>query len=356
MSKLIILQTVVPDYRKKIFSYIRKQLENDFLLFCGDFYFEESIKSDSSINYTNKVKNHFFFNRKLLFQTGMWSHVVKKNIMILELNPRIISNWIILILRKILRKRTILWGHAWPRKGQQSKSDIVRNWMRNIADVVVVYTKTQAKELKIKMPGKTVLFAPNAVISSKEMKASNNSGLIKNIIYVGRLTEIKKPMLLVKAFHNILDKLPKDTKLIIVGEGKERNKIEIFINKSNLKDKVIFEGHLLEYERLKLLYNSSLVSISPGYVGLSITQSFGFGVPMLISQFENHSPELEAAIENKNSLFFKTDNMEDFGNKILLFFQEKEYWIGKRREICEHCKSNYSVELMARTFINIYKR
>lgn len=356
MSKLIILQTVVPDYRKKIFSYIKKQLENDFLLFCGDSYFEESIKSDNSINYTNRVKNHFFFNRKLLFQTGMWSHVVKKNVMILELNPRIISNWIILILRKILQKRTILWGHAWPRKGQQSKSDIVRNWMRNIADVVVVYTKTQAKELKKKMPRKTILFAPNAVISSNEMKASNNSGIIKNIIYVGRLTEFKKPMLLVKAFHNILDKLPEDTKLIIVGEGKERNKIEIFINKSNLKDKVIFEGHLLEYERLKQLYNSSLVSISPGYVGLSITQSFGFGVPMLISKHENHSPELEAAVENENSLFFKTDSVDNLGYQMLLFFRDKDYWMAQRKEICDFCKSNYSIELMANTFINILKK
>jgi len=356
MGELIILQTVVPDYRKKVFTYIRQQLKNDFLLFCGDYYFENSIKSDNSIDFTKKIRNCFFLKRKLLFQTGMWPYVFKKNVMVLEMNPRIISNWIILIIRRILGRKTILWGHAWPRKGKKSKSDIVRNWMRKWADIIIVYTKTQAIELEKKMPGKEILFAPNSVVSSNEMEVSKNNEPINNIIYVGRLTEHKKPLFLVKTFSKIIKQLPEDSKLIIVGEGNGMEKVRLYIKKNNLENKIVLLGHVSEYEVLKKLYDTSLLSVSPGYVGLSITQSFGFGVPMLISQFENHSPELEAAIENKNSLFFITDNMEDFGNKILLFFQEREYWIGQRKEICEHCRSNYSVELMARTFINIYKR
>ena len=355
MAKLIILQTAVPDYRKKVFYFIKQRLKSNFILLCGDSYFEDSIKTDKSINFISRINNHYFFNKTILFQLGMWPYVLKKNTMILELNPRIISNWIILILRRIFNRKTILWGHAWPRKGKKSKSDIVRNFMRTFANIIIVYTKTQERELRKKMPGKTIISAPNAILNSYEMKTSLNRDTIKNIIYVGRLTENKKALSLVKTFYNIFDKLPAESKLIIVGEGEEKDNIEMFVKKNNLKDRVLLKGHISDYELLRELYDSSLISISPGYVGLSITQSFGFGVPMLISKYENHSPEIEVAKNNSNALFFDGKGDNNLDNVLLEVFENKEYWIAQREKICELCKKNYSVEVMAQTFINTIK-
>lgn len=159
MGKLVIIQTIVPDYRKKFFSYIKKQLKNDFLLFSGDSYFEKSIKSDNSIDFAIKIRNHFFLRRKLLFQSGIWHLVFKDIVLILELNPRIISNWIILLIRKITGKKTILWGHAWSRKGANSNTEWVRNFMRTGATSIIVYTESQKKELQKRMPSKRIYAA-----------------------------------------------------------------------------------------------------------------------------------------------------------------------------------------------------
>jgi glycosyltransferase involved in cell wall biosynthesis len=354
MSKLLILQTTVPDYRKKFFNFLKENIDN-FQLFAGEAYFQPSIKTDNSIIFREPAKNIYLFNRKILFQTGMWKPVLKANFVVLELNPRIISNWVILILRNVLGKKTILWGHAWPRNGKKNKSDIIRNLMRKMADKIIVYTNTQAKELSRKMPNKIILSAPNSLFFSNEMKTSVDKNLIKNIIYVGRLNKDKKPFFLVKAFYKNLNQFPTDVNLIIVGDGPEKNKIESFISSNNLNCRIILKGHISSYDVLKKIYDRSLLSVSPGYIGLSITQSLGFGVPMLVSKNENHSPELEAVIENENSLFFKTDNIDNLSDQLLSFFKNKKYWIAQREKINSYCKENYSIESMAKTFINVIK-
>jgi glycosyltransferase involved in cell wall biosynthesis len=282
---------------------------------------------------------------------GMWHIVLKQNSLVLEMNPRIISNWIILLLRKWSGNKTILWGHAWPREGSTSKSDNLRNIMRKLADEIIVYTKTQQIELQRKMPSKKISAAPNSIYYKKQMTTNQDFNLIKNIIYVGRLTKGKKPMLLVKAFHLSMKNLPEESNLILVGDGGERELIENYIKQNNLIERIKLLGPIDDYEKLKELYNTSLLSVSPGYVGLSATQSFGFGVPLIISKNEPHSPEIEAVKINKNAKFFSTDRMESLSQEIIKFYNQKDLWVSRRVDICNFCKENYSVEAMAESFL-----
>lgn len=59
----------------------------------------------------------------------------------------------------------------------------------------------------------------------------------KNLVYVGELNKRKNQIFLVKA----LEKLP-DMTLTLVGDGKERGKIEKYINKAKLSDRVTITG------------------------------------------------------------------------------------------------------------------
>ena len=105
MNEFIILQTVTPSYRNNFFDYLSTILKDDFHLYSGDYYFEKSVISDSTYSRRKKITNFYFLNRMFLFQFGMWSIIFRKNILVLEMNPRIISNWIILIIRKILNRK-----------------------------------------------------------------------------------------------------------------------------------------------------------------------------------------------------------------------------------------------------------
>jgi len=349
-KSLVILQTAAPDYRKKFFTLLSKKYDGDFKLLAGKNYLSSSVKTDDTIPNLYHIKNHFFFDRRILFQTGMWRRTLSADILIVELNPRIITNWIIIILRLCLLKRTILWGHAWSVHGKNSIHDSIRNLMRNLGGKIICYTKTQATELKEYMPKKKIFYAPNSVYYKDEMVLPE-ADVGNNIIYVGRLTKPKKPEIAIRAFHSILDNLPEDSNLIIVGDGEERKNLEIIIEDLELGDRVHLLGHIGEYSKLQELYSTAIASISPGYVGLSITQSFGFGVPMIVSRNEKHSPEIECVIENENAIFFDTDNKEDFGKKMLQIIDNGYEWKKKRKEIREFCRDNYSVESMVSGYL-----
>lgn len=349
---LFILQTVIPDYRGKFFTELKERLCDECGFACGDNYFEKSVKTDWSIEGIHPIRNHYFLNRKILFQSGMFRKAIGAKVVVLEMNPRIITNWIILVIRKLVNKKTVLWGHAWPRKGENSTSDIVRGWMRKGGGVIVTYTEKQSKELKKKMPGKEIVFAPNSLYYKEEMKVSNKFEPL-DVIYVGRLTEAKKPLILLKAFSKLSASLPEGARLIIVGEGPEKKSLLSFIKKNKMEDRIKILGHISDFKFIGNLYSQALLSVSPGYVGLSITQSFAFGVPMLISKDENHSPEIEAAIDGENSSFFVTDNVDDLSSKISDFYKKRKFWEQKRNGISEYCRERYSIERMVQPFLNL---
>ncbi len=350
MSKLIIIQTAIPDYRKEFFKRLKQTLGERFELYGGGRYFEKTVITDQTIEH-KAIPNHYFFYRKALFQEGVLKLVTSSAVLVLEMNPRIVSNWLLLLVRKILGRKTVLWGHAWPRAGKESKSDLLRHMMRQLSSSIIVYTKTQQRELKLKMPNKKIYAAPNALIIADKMQSVTDHP--RHFIYVGRLTEPKKVLFLVKAFSKALEYLPNDVELRLIGDGDQRLKIEEFIRVHSLGKRVKLYGHISDYEILKKLYAQSLFSVSPGYAGLSITQSFGFGVPMLISRDEPHSPEIEAVTEGENALFYETDDVIRFRESVEAIYTNTSEWIEKRDEIAAYCRSNYSVEAMAQVFSNL---
>tara|TARA_B110000879_G_scaffold42080_1_gene59375 strand:- start:659 stop:1738 length:1080 start_codon:yes stop_codon:yes gene_type:complete len=358
MKEYIILQTVAPDYRKKLYQYIYQEFGDLFAVYAGLEYFETTVKTDISIAAYKQIKNTFLFKRSFLIQTGMWRDAIGCKILVMEMNPRILSNWLILFIRKSLNKKTILWGHSWPRSGSQSKSDKLRKVMRDMGDSIIVYTKSQKEELVAAQPHLKVNYAPNALYFKNEMYVNKTAASkdITNFIYVGRLTTLKKPKLLLEAFRKALPKLDKNVNLIFVGDGEEKKGLEKYAESYKLEGRVVFTGHISDYSKLSEYYSKSLFSVSPGYIGLSVTQSFGFGVPMLVSRNENHSPEIEAIIENENALFFDTDNLKSFTNKILEIYKHKETWINKRQNVSDTCKEKYSINAMGDTFIKLFHK
>jgi glycosyltransferase involved in cell wall biosynthesis len=351
-KKLIIIQTAVPDYRKGFFKALRDNLGDNFELYSGSHYFEKSIQSDATIPH-KKTKNTYLFNARFLIQFEVIKLIASDNLLVLELNPRIISNWILLIGRKIVGKQTILWGHAWPRQGKDASTDTLRQLMRKLASAIVVYTNKQRLELQERMPHKTILAAPNALLNKSQMGAT--AGNPKHLIYVGRLTKSKKALFLAKAFSNTLDYIPNDVQLLIIGDGEEKAALETFIIENSLAQRIQLLGHISDESRLRELYGTSYFSVSPGYVGLSITQSFGFGVPMIVSRDEDHSPEIEAVLDGENAIFFETDSELSFRESLLNIYNDTNFWLSKRDEIATFCAENYSVEAMARVFCKLLK-
>ncbi|KEZ92420.1 glycosyltransferase [Nonlabens ulvanivorans] len=354
-EKLILIQTVIPDYRLKFINQIKKELKTDFKTACGERFFDPTIKKSKGYEPDFLLKNRFFLNNKFLWQSGILNYVFSNSILIISLNPRVLSNWFILIIRKLTGRKTLVWGHAWPKSGMNSKSDKLRHIMRMLADEIIVYTNGQKKELAIKMPNKVIHSAPNALLYKEEMSSEHFKDPC-NIIFVSRMVENKKAMLLFLAFEKIVSQLPTDSKLILIGDGPEKKLIKDQITKSDLKGRIILPGTVVDKVQLNEYYKSSLISVSPGRVGLGLTQSLGYGVPMIIAKNELHGPEVEVAVEGVNSYFFQEDNVDDLALKILEAFRNSVTILDSREKLSLDCKNTFSIEVMATTFVNLLNK
>lgn len=352
-NQLIIIQNVIPGYRVVFFTYLKEVLGSRFLLYAGTDTYDNTIDPDKCFKPDLSLVNKFILGRRFMYYKGIHDLLRSPATLVFELNPRNLTVWFFLFYRKRLGLRTILWGHAWPRNGEDSNTDILRNLMRSTATSIITYTELQQLELKRKMPFTSVLSSSNALFRKQEMITSTNKNLIKDLIYVGRIIEDKKVILLYNAFKRSLPYLSKDINLKIIGSGPESILIKKKIQEDNLSLRVILLDAIFDNIDLKKHYEKCFFSVSPGYVGLNLIQSLGFGVPMIISEDEPHSPEIEAAVLNDNSIFFNSDSEEHLKEIILNVYNNREYWLEKRKVIISNCQNKYSIERMAQPFLEL---
>jgi glycosyltransferase involved in cell wall biosynthesis len=222
--------------------------------------------------------------------------------------------------------------------------------MRRLANSILVYTESQALELMDHDPRLQVVVAPNALYRKAEMIPVRSS-VRGGFIYVGRLVREKKVQLLIEALGLKAVKGIALHHLHIVGDGPERTALEAAARKLGVEDYVTFYGHVSDRDSLRSIYGLCLGAVSPGYVGLSITQALGFGVPMIIADNEPHAPEIEASKPGFNSIYFRAGNVESLAEAMRLMTSEKDYWIKSSDDISADCRTRYSAEVMAERFI-----
>jgi len=348
--RVVVVQTTIPDYRTNFFQHLADTLGPGLLLVSGDEDFALDLKHAGGVPCV-RAHNHFLARRQLLWQSGTLGHVLRAPVAVLVLNPRILSNWVALAIRRVGGKRTVLWGHAWSRKGKTGRRDRVRAVMRRLANTVIVYTETQARELRERFPDADVVAAPNALYPERVPEEGAKDPVARDFVYVGRLTGEKKPDLLLEAFERARPLLPTDIRLVFVGDGPLRARLEERVRRTGLGERVLFLGHVSDAKELRLIYDEALASVSPGYVGLSLIQSLWFGVPMIAARDEPHSPEIEAAVEGVNAMFFTSGSSEALASALDSVAQARGEWVARRVEIADQVHSRYSIERMVSSFV-----
>lgn len=145
----------------------------------------------------------------------------------------------------------------------------------------------------------------------RELKGELGIGNEKVILNVSRLVKKNGIADLIKAgqyldFH---------FKIIVVGDGPDRNELEKLVSKLNLDDKVIFEGEI-KHQDLAKYYSSADIFIRPSLsegLGISFLEAMATGVPIIGTPVGGIPDFLE---DRKTGLFCKVNNPQDIAEKI----------------------------------------
>ena len=224
--------------------------------------------------------------------------------------------------------------------------------MRRLADGLVVYTEAEAREARKELPGATVVAAPNALYRRSELESAPATGPATDFVFVGRLNSEKRPELLLEAFVLAVPDLPADVRLVFVGDGRLRPRLEARAVGSDASDRVHFRGHVSSFDELGRIYDRAIASVSPGTAGLSLVQSLGFGVPTVIAREAQHGPEIDIALEGGNARFFTAGSRHELAATLTSVAAERERWREQRHVISAAIRDAYTVEDMVEAFLS----
>ena len=346
MPKLCIIYNTAPRYREAIFRLIDKEYD------C-DWYFGKT-KSDIMEMDTSLLKNVTYYETYGNPQKWYWKRdylqllfkKIYKNYLILP-ETRSISDWLFFVLAYTFfkKKHFYLWTHGWYGK-EKGMDATMKLWLYRHATGIFVYGD-RAKRLLIEQGiPEDKLFAIHNSLDYCTQKAIRetivHSDIYKEhfqnefstIIFIGRLTKVKKLDLVIDALACLRDKGEKYN-MVFVGNGSEGENLKAKVRDLGLDDQVWFYGASYnEKINAELIYNADLC-VSPGNVGLTAMHSLVFGCPVIThNHLEWQMPEYESIKAGITGDFFTIDDTDDLTRVISQWFRTHA---DKREEVRNAC-------------------
>jgi glycosyltransferase involved in cell wall biosynthesis len=110
-----------------------------------------------------------------------------------------------------------------------------------------------------------------------------------SLIYIGRLTELKRVSSLVESISMVRNKFP-EVKLHIVGDGPKHEEVRRRIEVLHLSQNVSMHGYMPEREKIKLLSSCAVYvsnSVFEGF-GIPLVEAMATGAVPVVSDIEGH--------------------------------------------------------------------
>ena len=214
----------------------------------------------------------------------------------------------------------------------------------NLASLIIVNafkSKKCVDNLVLKRKTK-LLYNPS--ISFKKIKIKKRKNYFLN---VGRLCKQKNQINLVKAFY-LFNKKYTNFKLLIIGEGPDKNKLLKLINNLNLKKKVILMGWK---NNPKDLYLKSKLFIIPSlYEGMpnSLIEAINFNIPSIGSTASGIEDLL---LNGKGGFILKKNNVESIYKSMTYSIQNYKIML-KKSNLAKSKLDRFHIKTAAEKYYN----
>lgn len=344
-ARYVMYLAVLPSYRRECLRILRADLGESLALIISSAHLDATVRSGVPKDWAKFVPM-IRIGGKVFFQFGGWGRALNADVLVVDLNPRSISAWLLLIVRRLGHRRTLVWGHLHPRAGAGSRTARLRRLMRVLASGTISYTYADQTRAERELVGQPVYVAPNSLYRSSTLMPATEELASERccMIYVGRLEPEKKPTLLLDALAKMRATQP-EVKLLLVGTGSQESALRARSVELNIEAQVEFFGWVDDVDELRSLYARAFCSISPGFAGLGLTQSLGFGIPMLVSKNEPHSPEIEL-VRIGGVTFFESDDPDALAEAMRNAYTDRGSV--PMKDLVTQVQEFYSVEAMAK--------
>ena len=312
-GKLALQQRVLPNYRAPFFDLLASACEDGMSLFTGLPRLNEGITVAKGLQAASYKlgRNIHIFNGPLYlcYQKGMnnWLKNWNPDALIVEANPRYLSTPPAVKWMHKQGKPVIGWGLGAPSPQPRSLPPTgVRVWTAfiNQFDALIAYSQRGAEEYaQLGFPSEKIFVAHNSVSPPPSDPLPTRSSTFNgkpNILFVGRLQARKRVDFLLRA----CSELGTNLRLIIVGDGPERNELESLAKEIYPSAEFIGARHGAE---LKSYFTEADLFVLPGTGGLAVQEAMSYGLPVIVAQGDGTQDDL---VRKENGWQIPPDDFE----------------------------------------------
>jgi glycosyltransferase involved in cell wall biosynthesis len=203
----------------------------------------------------------------------------------------------------------------------------LKRYREDAVPFIAVSPSTREDMMRRGYPGELIRLIPLAVDHTKYRPAPELRSPTPLIGYLGRIKRYKSINHLIDALPIIREHVP-GTRLVIVGDGDERSRLERLVDVKGLGEAVTFTGYVDEKKKVALLqslWTLVMPSSKEGW-GLTVTEANACGVVAVASDV----PGLrDAVLDEETGVLFPYGNRVALAEAVIAVLKEKE----KREEM-----------------------
>lgn len=213
-----------------------------------------------------------------------------------------------------------------------------------MADAAVFYTDYPVRKYtKMGVDPEKLFVANNTVRVEKTEPGEKNT-----IMFLGSLYPQKRVDLLLEQYIKAYKKDSTLPKLIIIGDGSEREKLEKQAAESYASDNIVFTGAIFDDRILADYFKNALFCLSPDQAGLSVLKSMGCSVPYVTHKNAITGGEIFNIHNGVDGVLF--DDFNDMESIFLDAAASKSKYIEMGEKARLYYEKNRTVDQMVKGF------
>jgi glycosyltransferase involved in cell wall biosynthesis len=359
---LALQQRVIPSYRAPFFDQLAAACEGGLSVFVGEPLAVEGISTAAHLEQADlqMAENLHFSDPStryyLCWQRGIveWLEAWDPDALILEGNPRYLSNRLALRWMKQRGRPVLGWGLGAPALNGAFSG--LRRWKRKnyLAqfDGIIAYSQRGAREYQdLGLVSEKVFVATNSVMPRPDHETPQRPATFAGrpqVLFVGRLQTRKRLDILLHACAS----LPADIQpnLVIVGDGPAR--VEFQLLSEQVYPRVEFVGGKYGDETRPYFQQADLFAL-PGTGGLAVQQAMTYCLPVIVAKGDGTQDDL---VRPENGWQVTPGDQDAFTDALRNALSNVERLRGMGRESFRIVQQEANLERMVAVFVDALDR
>jgi glycosyltransferase involved in cell wall biosynthesis len=345
LKKVLIIQNIIPHYRKKLYCELSK-IFHLTVLHSGEKV------SESNLGFKQLIVDRYKLG-PFYWQYGVKSLTKEFDVIIVMFDIKWLSTLNLILSKRRKSQRIYLWGIGVSSQSglnQNNTFDALRFWIARKSDGIIfysdypkaIYEKNNIESFKLFTSHNTL-----QVLFDKKKYSKK----FENFLFIGSLHARKKVNDLIDAYALYKSETVEYKKLQIIGSGAEEENLKHQVYRLGLSNDIIFLGKILDEQIKVKFFEKAIAVICPGQAGLSVLESMAYGVPYVTYENAVTGGEAFNIEDGINGFIVKTK--EDLVKIMLKMSADKEMLQRLSENALLHYNNNRKIEDMANSFKNI---